>query len=97
MRRPSVATTGSGARLPVRDAHRIFRVQMPRAHPRWGIEFDWLGVDREGHVAVFTTAGYGPVPAARSGESGDHAGTRSLFQADRRPDVGSAAGATPGF
>ncbi len=63
MRRPSVATTGSGARLPVRDAHRIFRVQMPRAHPRWGIEFDWLGVDREGHVAVFTTAGYGPVPA----------------------------------
>jgi hypothetical protein len=35
---------------------------MPRAHPRWGIEFDWLGVDRQGHVAVFTTAGYGPVP-----------------------------------
>jgi hypothetical protein len=35
---------------------------MPRAHPRWGIEFDWLGVDRHGHVAVFTTAGYGPVP-----------------------------------
>ena len=43
--------------------YRIFRVQMPRAHPRWGIEFDWLGVDREGHVAVFTTAGYGLVPA----------------------------------
>src|SRR5260370_34771393 len=43
--------------------HRIYRVQMPRAHPRWGIEFDWLGVDRQGHVAVFTTAGYGPVPA----------------------------------
>jgi hypothetical protein len=35
---------------------------MPRAHPRWGIEFDWLGVDRQGYVAVFTTAGYGPVP-----------------------------------
>ena len=34
----------------------------PRAHPRLGIEFDWLGVDRQGHVAVFTTAGYGPVP-----------------------------------
>jgi hypothetical protein len=40
----------------------ITRVEMPRAHPRWGIEFDWLGVDRHGHVAVFTTAGYGPVP-----------------------------------
>jgi hypothetical protein len=30
-------------------------MQMPRAHPRWGIEFYWLGVDREGHVAAFTT------------------------------------------
>jgi hypothetical protein len=37
-------------------------MQMPRAHPRWGIEFDWLGVDHRGHVAVFTTSGYGPVP-----------------------------------
>jgi hypothetical protein len=37
-------------------------MEMPRAHPRWGIEFDWLGVDQRGHVAVFTTAGYGAVP-----------------------------------
>jgi hypothetical protein len=37
-------------------------MEMPRAHPRWGTEFDWLGVDQIGHVAVFTTAGYGPVP-----------------------------------
>jgi hypothetical protein len=35
---------------------------MTRAHPRWGIEFDWLGVDHHGQVAVFTTAGYGAVP-----------------------------------
>jgi hypothetical protein len=35
---------------------------MPRAHPRWGLEFDWLGVDPQGHVAVFTTAGYGAIP-----------------------------------
>jgi hypothetical protein len=43
---------------------------MPRADPRWkdeshprsGVEFDWLGVDLQGHVAVFTTAGFGPVP-----------------------------------
>jgi hypothetical protein len=32
------------------------------ANPRWGIEFDWLGVDKRGLVAVFTTAGYGAVP-----------------------------------
>lgn len=31
-------------------------------HPRWGIEFDWLAVDRDGHVAQFSTAGYGPCP-----------------------------------
>lgn len=43
-------------------AHTISRMEMPRAHPRWGIELDWLGVDQRGHVAVFTTADYGPVP-----------------------------------
>jgi hypothetical protein len=31
-------------------------------HPRCEVEFDWLAVDPQGHVAVFTTAGYGPVP-----------------------------------
>jgi hypothetical protein len=29
-----------------------------------GVEFDWYALDREGHLAVFTTAGSGPVPAA---------------------------------
>ncbi len=42
--------------------HTISRMEMPRAHPRWGIEFDWLGLDQRGHIAVFTTAGYGAVP-----------------------------------
>ncbi|HYK69716.1 MAG TPA: hypothetical protein VEV45_17355 [Streptosporangiaceae bacterium] len=45
-------------------------MRMPRADPRWwdefhpwsGIEHGWLGVDLQGHVAVFTTAGYGLVP-----------------------------------
>jgi len=37
-------------------------MEMSRTHPRWGIEFDWLAVDRHGHVAVLTTAGYGAVP-----------------------------------
>jgi len=33
-------------------------------HPEWGIEFDWFAVDDCGHVGLFSTAGYGPVPAA---------------------------------
>ena len=33
-------------------------------HPRWGSEFDWFAVDEGGHVGVFSTAGYGPVPSA---------------------------------
>jgi hypothetical protein len=39
-------------------------VDESRAHPRWGIEFDWLAVDEQGHVAVFSSSGSGPVPAA---------------------------------
>jgi hypothetical protein len=31
-------------------------------HPRSGIDWGWFGVDIQGHVAVFTTAGVGPVP-----------------------------------
>ena len=29
-----------------------------------GSEFDWFAVDRDGHVALFATAGYGPIPQA---------------------------------
>ena len=29
-----------------------------------GMEFDWLGVDREGFIALFSSAGFGPVPKA---------------------------------
>ncbi|MFB9684938.1 hypothetical protein [Amycolatopsis plumensis] len=36
------------------------------AHPRAGIEFDWLAVDSSGALAVLTSAGYGPVPKAVS-------------------------------
>ncbi len=28
----------------------------------FGEEFDWLAVDRDGHVGHFSTAGYGPAP-----------------------------------
>jgi hypothetical protein len=39
-------------------------MEMPGAHPRWGIEFDWLAVDRQQQVAVFTSSGHGGVPEA---------------------------------
>jgi hypothetical protein len=28
------------------------------------LEFDWLAADRDGHVARFSSSGYGPVPAS---------------------------------
>jgi hypothetical protein len=46
-------------------------VQTPRADPRWEDEPDpwaytdapnWLAVDLQGHVALFDTVAYGPVP-----------------------------------
>lgn len=37
-------------------------MELQRAQPCWGFEFDWLGTDRNGHVALFTTVGYGAVP-----------------------------------
>jgi hypothetical protein len=76
------------AKLPACDAHRIYRVEMPRAHPRWGIEFDWLGVDPQDHVAVFTTAGYGPVPVHVNQHAADL--DTALDQVRRLPVTGSA-------
>ena len=29
-----------------------------------GVEFDWFAIDQDGHVALFATAGFGPVPAS---------------------------------
>ena len=37
---------------------------LSRCAPNTGEEFDWYALDREGHLAIFTTAGLGPVPAA---------------------------------
>lgn len=36
-------------------------MDLPHAHPRWGVNFEWLAVDATGQLAVFT-GGYGPVP-----------------------------------
>jgi hypothetical protein len=37
---------------------------LSRCAPDTGEEFDWYALDRVGHLAVFTTAGAGPIPAA---------------------------------
>jgi hypothetical protein len=38
---------------------------MPQlTHPRQGLELDWLGVDLRGHVGLFSSGGYGPIPKA---------------------------------
>ena len=38
---------------------------MPQfTHPRQGLELDWLGVDFRGHVGLFSSGGYGPIPKA---------------------------------
>jgi hypothetical protein len=37
-----------------------------------GIEFDWFAVDRSGRIALFATAGSGPVPANVLAFSGAH-------------------------
>lgn len=34
-----------------------------------GLELDFLAVDRDGHVALFCTAGYGPIPEATATKS----------------------------
>jgi len=36
---------------------------MPRTDQFAGFEFDWPGVDQHGHVAVFISWGWGPLPA----------------------------------
>ena len=41
---------------------------------RQGTEFDWFALDDAGEVAVFATAGSGPVPAQVRTASGDHDG-----------------------
>lgn len=66
---------------------------MLRAHPRWGIEFDWLGVDRRGYVAVFTTAGYGAVPVDVNQHAADV--DAALEQASGLHVTGSASDLVP--
>ena len=39
---------------------------------RQGTEFDWFALDDAGEVAVFATAGFGPVPAQVRAASEDH-------------------------
>jgi hypothetical protein len=71
-------------------------VQTPRADPRWEdephpwayIDAVWLGVDLQGHVAVFTTAGFGPVPMEIDQHLADV--EAAVVQVEQLPVIGSA-------
>lgn len=39
---------------------------------RAGMEFDWFAIDAAGHVAVFATAGCGPVPSQVRADAAKH-------------------------
>ena len=45
---------------------------MEESHDIQGIEFDWFVIDQRGCVALFATAGNGPVPASVLASSGAH-------------------------
>jgi hypothetical protein len=62
--------------------------ELPRDHPLWGREFDWLGIDRNGRVAVFSNAGYGPLPETVNERLADV--DAALELADELPMIGSA-------
>jgi hypothetical protein len=46
-------------------------------------EFDWFAVDRDGHIAHFSTAGYGPVPVVVKEHFGDHVKLKEHFLKSR--------------
>ena len=54
----------------------------------WGREFDWLGIDRNGRVAVFSNAGYGPLPETVNERPADV--DAALERAGELPAIGSA-------
>jgi hypothetical protein len=63
--------------------------ELPRDHPLWGREFDWLGIDRNGRVAVFSNAGYGPLPETVNERLADV--DAALERTDELPMIGSAS------
>ena len=62
--------------------------ELPQGHPLWGREFDWLGIDCNGRVAVFSNAGYGPLPATVNERPADV--DAALERAGELPAIGSA-------
>lgn len=52
----------------------------------YGTDMEWLAVDRDGRVAVFTTAGAGPVPVSvLEFERGNEAGVELTRRELERP------------
>jgi hypothetical protein len=62
--------------------------ELPRDHPLRGRQFDWLGIDRRGRVAVFSNAGYGPLPETVNERLADV--DAALESAGELPVIGSA-------
>lgn len=54
------------AQADVASRHGLTQVLGAMDKPRelQGVEFDWFAIDQDGSVALFATAGFGPVPAS---------------------------------
>lgn len=53
----------------------------PKIDELQGIEYDWLACDRDGHVALFSTAGWGCAPVGFVDDTGAHdRGVDALLQ-----------------
>ena len=52
-----------------------------------GREFDWFAIDSEGNIALFSTAGEGPVPKLVTESYGEHDAISELFDS---PNWGSS-------
>jgi len=69
----------------VRDTGQPGETELP-VLPHWGFEFDWYGLDTGSQVAMFSSAGFGPVPAVVMNHE------RQLYewtlQCDSLPDLG---------
>jgi hypothetical protein len=55
-----------------------------------GLEFDWFALDRDGHIAIFSTAGWGEIPTAvleASAADGDDSDAEAAL-IERMPRIG---------
>lgn len=75
------------------DAERIR--QWVTEHPLTGLEYDWLTVDRHGHLAAFSTASYGPRPGKVNQRVADVDAAHDQVRARRRREDVASLGRAP--